>query len=556
MGKNLLSSAFLLMVMLAGTSSAFALNFYARQNGAWNSTATWSNTSGGPAATTLPGAADSVFIEGGFTVSVNTVAGATCNVLVIGTSTSGTLTLADNSNLVMTVVGGVFVDNGFLRVENGPGARTHTLNIGGNLFVSSSAIVNMRSPDATDEGNIVFNGTSAQTFENQGLPTLRGVTVNNAAGLTLLSNMAVNAALTMTNGLLNTNGFTLTVVGNIAGGSSTSYINTEIEGSRLVKSAIGALFTFPIGTSSHYLPMSVTPGAGTPNYTVYVYPGATTNGLQSGTPIENKDVLIDAVWNVASSTSTTTTVTLNWVAAQESSYFSALTDVLVGISDYSSGAWQLASATAASNATNFATRAVSTSSANLPLGVTESGKTLPVRLANFSAVAIGNQVKLNWNALTTHLNSSFEIERSANGTSFTKLGTKAAALVGDAKYDFVDAAPLAGNNYYRIKTIDETGKVGYSKSLLVRTGSKTFALNNLFPSVTTGNLNVVISSSTPRTAQVNFVDINGRVANSQILSIGAGNNNYAFNVNQLPAGLYTVVIYSQDERLESRFIKQ
>lgn len=545
--------------------SLFAANRYAVANGDWGSTSTWSATAGGPSGASVPTDQDTVYIIG-FTVNLNRVGAVSdyaCYNLFLGnTTTAGNIDLGDSGTPEITlVVNDVNVINGTFQVVPISGTRIYTMTIQGNLNVQPAGRFDMFGNSISDYCAVNFNG-GLQSISGGGEYVFVDVTVN-SSGIEVSDSLAILQDLVFIGGLIDLQGVPLVINGSITGVGDGAYIITDQPGSRVIKNNVTNTTRIPIGTSTRYLPIDPNPvGGASTSYTVRAYEVATIDGVQGTQSITsatgNQSHRVEAVWEITASPARSTDVRVTWKQDLEGAYFSTRPGSEMGIAEFTGGAWGVASQIAGTgnNSSNTVARNLSLTTTARPISVGLTSLVLPVRLANFSAVAIGNQVKLNWNALTTHLNSSFEVERSANGTSFTKLGTKAAALVGDAKYDFVDATPLAGNNYYRIKTIDETGKVSYSKSLLVRTGSKTFALNNLFPSVTTGNLNVVISSSTPRTAQVNFVDINGRVANSQILSIGAGNNNYAFNVNQLPAGLYTMVIFSQDERLESRFIKQ
>jgi len=92
--------------------------------GNWNSTSTWSETSGGAPGASVPVAGDAVTIEGGFTVTVDTDAAA-CASVQVGGLVSGNGTLAFASGSVLTVSGSVILGNG---------ARTGSLDFasGGN----------------------------------------------------------------------------------------------------------------------------------------------------------------------------------------------------------------------------------------------------------------------------------------------------------------------------------------------------------------------------------------------------------------------------------------
>lgn len=84
---------------------------------------------------------------------------------------------------------------------------------------------------------------------------------------------------------------------------------------------------------------------------------------------------------------------------------------------------------------------------------------LPIELLNFSAVAKGQQVEVEWNTLSEINNDYFTLERSADARDFEVIGVVSGA--GNAQeisdYYFVDDAPLDGTSYYRLSQTDFNG---------------------------------------------------------------------------------------------------
>ncbi len=89
---------------------------------------------------------------------------------------------------------------------------------------------------------------------------------------------------------------------------------------------------------------------------------------------------------------------------------------------------------------------------------------LPVQLSAFSGQAAGLGNQLTW-ATASELNSArFEVERSADGTSYTTLTSLAAAGTSTTahSYQYLDAAAPAGTSYYRLRQVDQDGTSAYS----------------------------------------------------------------------------------------------
>ncbi len=92
--------------------------------------------------------------------------------------------------------------------------------------------------------------------------------------------------------------------------------------------------------------------------------------------------------------------------------------------------------------------------------------TLPIKLNYFTAEKLKNAVKLDWASSLESNAKKYQIERSADGRSFEKIG-EVLANGRSSKYEFLDQNPLAGNNYYRLNLVDIDEKQEYSKSVRV-----------------------------------------------------------------------------------------
>jgi hypothetical protein len=96
--------------------------------------------------------------------------------------------------------------------------------------------------------------------------------------------------------------------------------------------------------------------------------------------------------------------------------------------------------------------------------------TLPVELVQFVATLNPDgTVKLSWATAQEMNSASFDIERSADLTSWNKIGNVIAKGYSSTttNYSFTDQFPLAGTGYYRLKMIDLDGKFLYSEVVSV-----------------------------------------------------------------------------------------
>ena len=123
-----------------------------------------------------------------------------------------------------------------------------------NLTSKKHAVVN---GSVTGTGAIVLNGTSNQNIG--GTSTNWGnITLNNAAGVTCVTDVNTGGLFTFTNGKINTSGSAKLVMSSTAshtGSGATRFVNGPISKSTLSTSS----FLFPVGKGSVYQPMEVAP---------------------------------------------------------------------------------------------------------------------------------------------------------------------------------------------------------------------------------------------------------------------------------------------------------
>jgi hypothetical protein len=105
---------------------------------------------------------------------------------------------------------------------------------------------------------------------------------------------------------------------------------------------------------------------------------------------------------------------------------------------------------------------------------------LPVKWVSFSGkLDSDKKVRLDWTTADETNNARFEIQRKTdNDADFITVGTVQATTLASAagQYNFTDAKPGEGINYYRIKQVDQNGQFSYSKTISVENRSSTAAL--------------------------------------------------------------------------------
>lgn len=176
---------------------------------------------------------------------------------------------------------------------------------------------------------------------------------------------------------------------------------------------------------------------------------------------------------------------------------------------------------------------------------------LPVQFHSFSAKAEGCDVKLDWVTTNEVNNAYFNVERSADGTSFESVAKVNANMnnTDRATYSYVDKAPSNGINFYRISQIDLDGK-NYTTNIVSAKGNcNVVSPIELFPNPAT---EVVKVKGLSGTNTVRLFNILGQ----QIMEETTTADVYPVKVSRLASGTYQVQVTKGGKTIfNGKFVK-
>ncbi len=176
---------------------------------------------------------------------------------------------------------------------------------------------------------------------------------------------------------------------------------------------------------------------------------------------------------------------------------------------------------------------------------------LPISLINFDAEARDKAIALSWKTGSELDNRGFEIERSADGLNFYKIGWESGAgtSIVEQDYKFIDKNARANVvYYYRLKQIDLTGEFDYSKIVEAKLeGNGTISIGNVYPNpVSTSQASLEITSQEAKEISYEIIDVLGKVIFSNKQVLNAGLNTIAIETSTLVNGNYFMKITDQN----------
>ncbi|MVN77290.1 T9SS type A sorting domain-containing protein [Hymenobacter sp. HMF4947] len=172
-----------------------------------------------------------------------------------------------------------------------------------------------------------------------------------------------------------------------------------------------------------------------------------------------------------------------------------------------------------------------------PFVASTSGCALPVELTAFSArYQPGQGTQLSW-ATASELHSLAFIVESQDDPAAPWQDVARVAAAGSSptprQYAHLDARPLAGTRYYRLRQLDQDGTTAYSPVVSVAAEATALAA---YPNPAAGTVQLVGPATSA--AQVRLFDATGRCVRQAALPLGQGS--LALSLAGVPAGLYVV----------------
>jgi hypothetical protein len=171
--------------------------------------------------------------------------------------------------------------------------------------------------------------------------------------------------------------------------------------------------------------------------------------------------------------------------------------------------------------------------------IMKSNVVLPVTLQSFTVKAVNNTALLQWVTVTELNNDHFDIQRSADGRTFTTIGRVQGNGTTSIRqdYQFTDAAPLAGYNYYRLAQVDLDGRTTYSPVRSLSFNEQALVMQ-LSPNPAKNTLHISLPQAASGQDVIELYNLSGRKV--MVQSVSAGTIRVDTDISMLAPGMYIV----------------
>ena len=418
-----------------------------------------------------------------------------------------------------------------------------------------------------------YNG-SAKQATGTGLPLIvRRLIIDNSsgvqteAGVILTKPIAVNRELVLANGFLrSTSDNVLTI---LDGGEVSALNNSFVEGP--IRKAGNSAFTFPTGwsgTNGGLIPIGISSLSATSIIQVeYKRAPATNKGATINAPLHH--ISYCDYWELFSvSGDPRAIITMYRNAHSNCNPFSTVQDfTTVRVARSNGSAWtQIGNEDGGMNAgtgyviSDSAGIVINKTDKYYALGNISSAKDpLPVFYDSVLAYVKNAGVQIEWSNLTERDIATYFVERSLNGSDYSIISQQLPKSNRDdkARYTNFDPNPAPGANYYRIKTIEKSTKIIFSKIVKVEI-DRPVQNFTIYPNPLAGNHRTLTIAGIRQGAYyLQIVNATGQLVYQKSLS-NQGNIDTQFLdlPSHIKKGFYNVIVTGDSYRQSKSFIVQ
>ncbi len=346
-------------------------------------------------------------------------------------------------------------------LANSGSVKNITIEAGATLTMENGTLVvvgNWENNGTFDAGTgtVQFSGIGNTTVGGSAANNFNNVEINKSGDAMLISPATIAGSLTLTNGNLNIEGYTLDMGSQVInGGSATSYVKT-IGSGVLKRNVSSSPVVFPVGKSS-YNPATLTNTGTADNFSVRVYDYVSTTGVEGGAQTTGQ--VVNRTWMVSEALTGGSDVMLKmqWNTGEELNGF-VYSQGFMNVNHHNGSVWEELGVLNESNSPFYVEQSGISSFSPFTIGIT--GSALPIELISFQANCAGNkQVEVTWSTASEHNTSHFVVEKSRDGVNWTTLNTLGAAgnSTSIIEYALTDNNEVSGTTYYRLTQFDLDG---------------------------------------------------------------------------------------------------
>ena len=171
---------------------------------------------------------------------------------------------------------------------------------------------------------------------------------------------------------------------------------------------------------------------------------------------------------------------------------------------------------------------------------------LAVTITSLTASQKGKDIAVEWKVDNQTNIKEYEIEKSADGNNFSNVATIQANSNATTSYSWTDVNPVAGYNYYRVKSVDINGKTSYTQIVKVQPDGTLNRDITVFPNpIVNGTINLQLTNQPEGVYHVRVINQLGQAVLYKQVIHNEGSSSEAIQLSSnLAHGVYQVEVSS------------
>jgi hypothetical protein len=172
---------------------------------------------------------------------------------------------------------------------------------------------------------------------------------------------------------------------------------------------------------------------------------------------------------------------------------------------------------------------------------------LPATLLSFKGEKSGGKVNLEWITVDEHELNRYELERSTDGVNFSAIAIVFAKGEQKNTYTYPDEHPVYGNNYYRLRVVDDNGKFSYSNTVVVRFNEKLSGLIAAAPNPARQQVNIRLTGYEKGNYILRLYNTSGVLLDMKKVNLREHQQTEVMNrSHNMPSGVYMVTLHDEN----------
>lgn len=182
----------------------------------------------------------------------------------------------------------------------------------------------------------------------------------------------------------------------------------------------------------------------------------------------------------------------------------------------------------------------------------------PLNIVSFTGAINNHVAEIFWKVENEQNVKMYSVERSIDGIRFSTVGSRSAFNANNAQYSFTNDiegidAPVI---FYRIKQVNISGEIFYSKRIALQTKVKGSKEVIIYPNPVASYMDISFNSFSKQEATMKIVTLSGKTVYTRTFTVQKGSNTISIDdISQFPKGAYLLEIQLDNEKLMGRFVK-